>query len=209
MKNGIIPLQSGDSEHVHAVVDLHENLLKDSLVPALGRGFMEKFYYKKLTEKEWVRCLIYWYEGRAVAFSAYTEYPFSFMKEGRRGHHFLLMRILTAAILTKPSRAFVILELLKGSQRRALEPDGKTGELLSFGVLPESAFLKDPVTGKRLSQALFERTAEYFKARGFLKLQMVIRKDNLPSLLFFRSYGAVPQSDDFSDPKRYRVSMDL
>ena len=191
----IIPLDPLNKSHVQAVFSLHSRLLSDSPISKLGAAFMKGFYYPCLVRDGSILCDLYWLDGRAVGFASYTERPFSFMREGQRRHFFLLIFLLCGIVLMRPSRLRVIWEVSRGAGKRSrCENEEAMGELLSFGVAPEYAPWKDPAAGKRIPNLLFERVIAYFEAKRFSNLQMVIRRDNTASLLFFNQYGARVQN---------------
>ena len=206
----IVSLDPDKAEDRHDAARLHKSLLGDSPIAHLGNAFMENFYYNKLIRDGLVRCDLYRHEGRTVALSAYTRRPFTFLSEGRRAHFAFLSLVLAGGVVSRPSRLGVIFETLGLERRRgAASEDPQAGELLSFGVEPAFSSYRDEATGKKVPNLLMDRALGYFKNEGFKSVQMIIRKDNLPSLLFFNSYGASVQSADYVGPQCYLLKVAL
>lgn len=195
----IVELDWTDKEEVRAVSTLHKRLLGDSPIPQLGGLFMAGFYYRDLAKDGLLKCDLYKSNGDYVAFAVYTEYPLTFMAEGRRRHFFRLCAIIFLSVIMNPVRLMTIIKVLKMSRRRGLEErkDG-IGEMLSFGVLEPYRDMKDETTKLRIANTLFERTMSYFKGKGFKKMCGEIRKNNVPALLLWKSYGAVPEGSSCS-----------
>lgn len=196
--NELVPLDYRNKEHVRAAAGLHEQLLGDSPIPGLGRCFMEKFYYSTLVEDGLIHCDLYRHDGRYVAFSVYTKYPFSFIEQGKRRHFLYLCALMLAALISRPSRIRTILKMRNvNSQRTREKDDGKIGEYLSIGVLEEALHVKDEKTGLRIPNVLFERVIEFYKANHFEEILLTVKKDNRRSLLFWHSYGAKLKECDY------------
>lgn len=207
--SGVQRLDPAQPGQVRAIAAMHAEMLPDSPLSELGAGFMERFYYSSLVRDGLVQCEIYWHEGRAVAFSSWTERPFTFMREGLK-KHFARLCVLTAATLAaKPSRIGTLRKLQQTAPQRSAPPRPGIGEMLSFAVRADSASLRDPDSGKKVTHLLVDRVIDYFRSRGFTELQMMIRKDNLPSLLFFNSYGGVIGEAPFVPPTSYYVVVPL
>lgn len=187
----IIPLDYKDKRQVYAAAELHRTLLPDSPVPRLGIQFMAHFYYTKLVKDGLIKCDLYEHDEKYVAFLAYTKYPFTFMKEGKRRHPLYLPFLMSISLLCNPSRIRVILGATKmGRDRHLKENQVETGEMLSFGVLKMHSDLRDEITGLRVSNLLFENAIDYFKREGTVRIQAEVERDNKPSLLFWTTYGA-------------------
>jgi hypothetical protein len=192
LPNGIVSLDTSDREQVRAAAALHEQLLADSPVPLLGRLFMERFYYSTLVKDGLIQCDLYRQDGRYVAFSVYTRYPGSFISQGIRRHFVYLCLLFTAALIAKPSRIKTILGMRGQNSKRLPESAiGKAGEYLSLGVLEEFQQIKHPETKVRISNMLFERAIEYFKANDYEEILLAFKVSNRRSMLFWLSYGAV------------------
>ena len=192
----IFPLDTRSNEQLAAISALHAELLPDSPIPRLGPSFVEGFYYRKLVESGLIHVELARFGGRYVAFSVWTKYPFTFMKEGIRRHWLSLCAALLLSLLQNPSRFTIMLDVYRQSKARALTPRPGAGEYLSLGVLTEAAALRS-AEGLRLPQAMFERVIAFFKAEKFEEILLMIRKTNSKSLFFYRSYGAEKVETDF------------
>lgn len=207
--SGVQRLDPSRPEQVRAIAAMHAELLPDSPLSELGTAFMERFYYSTLVRDGLVQCELYWHEGRAVAFSSWTERPFTFMREGLQ-RHFAFLCLLTAATLAaRPSRIGTLRELQQTAPQRSAPPRPGIGEMLSFAVRADAASLRDPATGKKVTHLLVDRVIEHLRSRGYQELQMMIRKDNRPSLLFFNSYGGVIGEAAFVPASSYLVTVPL
>jgi len=190
----MVELDWANEKDVRAAADLHKKLLSDSLIPQLGNIFMTKFYYRDLIKDGLIKCNLYRQNDDYVAFAVYTEYPFTFMAEGKRRHFLRLCLILSLSIIAKPIRLMTIINALKVDNKRGSEGStDNAGEMLSFGVLDSCRDIRDESTGLRIVNILFDSAISYFRSKGFKKMYGEIRKSNLPSLLLWKSYGAVPE----------------
>lgn len=195
---GIIALDPANSEHLAAAASLHLRLLPDSPVPKLGGLFMKKFYYNRLVRDGLVRCDLYQHDGKVVALSSYTEYPYTFMARGKKKNLLYLILLLIFVFITSPKRVRVAWTVARQARLRGrFEDNGFSGEYLSLAVLPEAVSFKDPQTGLRVPNALFERVIAYFKAKNFKEILLMIKKSNTQSQLFYQSYGAKTKENIF------------
>lgn len=208
--NKVISLDYKNQEQVQAVAKLHQELLSDSPIPQLGYQFMTKFYYTKLVEAGLINCDLYKHEGKYIAFSVYTKYPFTFMEEGKSRYFLYLTFLLCKILLFRPYRIKTIFKVLRINRKRQdRNNEDKTGEMLSFGVLESYKYLRDEATGLRISNLLFERAIDYFKKEGLLRMQGEIKRKNKPSLLFWYSYGGIIKDYNWSKRGEYLVSIEL
>lgn len=205
----IVRLDPKDSKHRRAAATLHGKLLPESPIAGLGRVFMENFYYDLLVRDGLISCDLYEREGRFTAFAAYTKRPFTFMEEGRKKHFAYLSALLLGSVAVRPTRLGIILETLRLGARRSQLAEKGTAELLSFGVEPETAAARDPVSGKKVPSLMFERVLTFFRDEGFSKIRFIVRKDNHASLLFFNSYKAVLESEMSEGTGVYLMSVSL
>ena len=203
----IVRLDPSDAKHRRAAAALHGTLLPESPIACLGRLFMDNFYYDRLIRDGLVHCDLYEREGRFTAFASYTKRPFSFMEEGKKKHFVYLSALLLASVAARPARMGVILETLRLGARRCRSTEKDTAELLSFGVEPDSASFRDPASGKKVPNLMFERVRTFFRDQGFSKVRFIVRKDNHASLLFFNSYGAEIESEVSEGAGMYLMSV--
>ncbi len=211
----IVSLDPENIHHRRAAALLHGRLLPDSPIAGLGRGFMENFYYDKLIRDGLISCDLYFHEGDYVAFAAYTREPFTFLSRGKKGHFFFLCFLLAGSILARPSRARIILNTLRFEKRRsspsvlASAKARRMGELLSFAVNPAYSGFRDPGTGKKVPNLLFDRVIDHFRKVDYQTLQFIVRKDNHASLLFFNSYGAEIRKADYVGSDVFLLNLSL
>lgn len=189
MKDGLEKLDPRDRAAVADVARLHGELLPGSPISRLGPDFMQRFYYRKLVEDGLVCCSIYYCDGAAAGFIAYTQYGTTFMSEGLRRHLLYLGAVMAVSVLRSPRRLATILWTLnhmrtqQGGQRPAL-----ASELLSFGVLPQfrtAKYIRE--TGRRISMALYDSACDYFRSHGIRTFRAMVEKSNREALLFYRS----------------------
>ena len=95
------------------------------------------------------------------------------------------------------------------SKRIVNKVDANVGDLISFGVLEKYAKLKDEATEMRISNLLFERTAEYFRKNGFLRMQGTVGKVNKLAIYMWLSRGAKITNDNWGGEDSYIVSYEL
>lgn len=206
----IVSLDGADAELITTAADLHCRLLPGSPVSRLGRFFMTRFYYSTLVRDGLVRCDLFSHEGRYVGFSAYTDVPLTFMERGLKRHTWRLLWVLAISLLAKPSRLGILLGTARLSGKRKIhEDDGRVGECLSLGVLPEYGTVKDERTGLRISHQLFNRVKDYFKGKGFREILLVIDKQNRHALTFYYGYGAVLKPADYVPAHCCLMSVEL
>jgi ribosomal protein S18 acetylase RimI-like enzyme len=208
--DAIVQLDPDDSEHVLAAAELHMRLLGNSPIPRLGRLFMTQFFYSQLVRDGLIHCYLYRLNEGFVGFLSFTEKPYLFMSEGTRLNFFRLSFILCLALLVKPSRLRILWETFMVARRkkRTTDCDG-IGELLSFGVLEEYATKRDGGQGLRIPNLLFDEGIRHFRERGFRRIEWTVDKDNLPAMIFYRSYGATLEKSAAAWPGDYRVRLEL
>jgi ribosomal protein S18 acetylase RimI-like enzyme len=211
MHGDLILLDPANPAQIRAAAELHAALLKTSAIPRLGFTFMTHFFYSLLVQDGLVGCYLYRSGDQYVGFLSFTEKPHDFMDEGKRRHFFRLSLVLAWSVLAKPSRVRVLWETLKITRRRERPPsdDSATGEFLSFGVLKEFAAKREGENGLRIPNVLFEAGIRYFRERGFRKIEWNVEKENLPAMLFYRSYGATLEKSPVAWPSDYRVTLDI
>ncbi len=205
----IVQLDPRNAKHRRAAASLHGELLSESPIAGLGRNFMDNFYYDRLVHDGLIHCDLYEQEGRFTAFAAYTKRPFTFMEEGRKKHFVYLSAVLLASVAVKPARIGIIFETLRRGARRSKNVERGTAELLSFGVEPKTASIRDPASSKKIPNLMFDRVTAFFRGEGFSKVRFIVRKDNYASLLFFNSYGAVIESEVSEGSGAYLMSVAL
>ena len=206
----IIALNPDNREHVVAAARLHAQLLGHSPIARLGLPFMTRFYYSRLVRDGLIACDFYVHQGEYAGFIVYTDSPSTFMEEGRRRHFLFLAALLVWCFALWPPRLRTILQAMKITRRREpAEDEGRTGELLSFGVLPAHRQARDPRTGLRISNVLFEHAIATFRDRGFARFRWNLERDNKAAMLFYLSYGATAEESQAAWPSDYRLTLNL
>jgi len=189
MKDGLQRLDPKDLAAVADVARLHIELLPGSPISRLGPEFTRQFYYRKLVEDGLVCCSIYYCDGVAVGFIAYTTHSATFMMEGLRRHWLYLSAVMAGAVIRQPRRLGGILWTLDFMRKQSAAPERPVNaELLSFGVLlpfRTSTYIRE--TGKRISLALYDDACEYFRAHGVVKFRAVVEKSNREALFFYHA----------------------
>jgi ribosomal protein S18 acetylase RimI-like enzyme len=189
MKDGLQRLDPKDLTVVAEVARLHIELLPGSPISRLGPEFTRQFYYRKLVEDGLVCCSIYYCDGVAAGFIAYTTHSNTFMMEGLRRHWLYISAVIAGAVIRQPRRLRGILWTLKFMRKQRTAPQQTVNaELLSFGVLlpfRTSKYIRE--TGQRISLALYDHACEYFRAHGVVKFRAVVEKSNREALLFYHA----------------------
>ena len=191
MKDGIAPLDPRSTDDIEAAVRLHTLLLPRSPVVQLGPEFMRHFYYRTLIEDGLLCCDLYYWQGDAAGFIAYTKHASSFLASGLRRHWVFLAALMVWVTLRHPARLMVMLRVLGMMRgRRGRTGSISEGESLSFGVLPEyrsREFVGR--TGRRISMELFEGVREYFRRERISSFRFLTEADNREALLFYHAMG--------------------
>ena len=212
--DGVVKFDYQNKEHVDAIARLHAELLGESLIPRLGNKFITSFYYTRLVKDNLIRCELYRYKGKYVAFSVCTEFPFTFMKDGIRRNVLYLSLLMFRILLLNPSRIKVVIETIRIGKNRQMRTkenrvSAKIGEILSFGILSDYGAVRDEFSGLRVTNLLFERVLDYLKDRQVTHMEGEIKKDNKPSLLLWQSYGGIIMHDTCSKGDQYLVTVRL
>jgi ribosomal protein S18 acetylase RimI-like enzyme len=174
---------------VAAVAALHAELLPDSPIPRLGSRFMTEFYYPCLVKDGFIQCDAYRRDAQWIGFMAYTNAPFTFMRQAALRNLVTLSRVLMRCLIEDPSRMATLFEVLRLSRLRRRMAEPRVGELLSFGVLPGFTRVKDEKSGLRVPNLLFENAVRALRDDGVEKIVFWVLRSNRPMLLFYQSYG--------------------
>ncbi len=199
MENGIKPVDPRDRTGVEEIVRLHSLLLPQSPVARLGPAFMRRFYYQQLIRDGLVCADLYYSDGIAAGFIAYTKHAADFMAKGLQRHWLRLAGVVAGAILRRPLLLGEILRVFLLMRRRKQQSDSVLpAEILSFGVLPayrSAEFVRR--TGQRISLELFESARDYFDRHNLPSLRMLVETENRQALLFYHALGCEfrPQVD--------------
>jgi len=170
---------------------LHRKLLPHSPVALLGEGFMENFYYSDLPRLGLIRGFTVFVNDKPAGFIVATEDPSGFLMEGLKKKWLKLMIVMIKAIAQEPSRlssvweAYQIISKLPSSAKKL-----DSGELLSFGVLPEySKITMQKSLGQNISKVLVEMTVEQLVKNNCTEIRAVVDKDNLVAKMFYHGLG--------------------
>ena len=189
MRDGLERLDPKNPTSVADAARLHAELLPTSPVVRLGPVFMRRFYYRKLVDDGLVGCSLYYADGIAAGFIAYTASSSGFMSEGLRRHWLYLSAVLGLSVLQDPRRIGGIVWTVNHMRKqRGPQRPSPPGELLSFGVLREfrtPQYVRS--TGRRISMSLYDSAIAYFRERGVPAFRAVVETSNREALLFYHA----------------------
>jgi len=208
--SAIVKLNHQHPQHRQAAARLHKTLLPESIVSQLGMNFMTGFYYFHLIKSGLIECHLYERDQQFVGFIVYTDYPFTFMGQGRKQFLWPLIVCLARALMANPARLKVLFQMMKNSEPRSHNPakDSKDlGQFLSFGVLETYRRVKDEATGERISRVLMEKVFEHFREEGFKQFFLQVLKSSEAAIKLYKSYGG-QIADNPEDPNGYLVTFD-
>ncbi len=208
-RSEVVTLDPNDPDQVRAAAELHRTLLGHSPIPRLGLAFMTEFFYSHLVRDGLIHCYLYRLNGEYVGFLSLTETPATFLSEGKRKHLARLSLLLGVAVLARPSRTRILLETLAAGRHKSTHNTKGTGEILSFGVLERAVSTRHKKDDVRISTALFDTGISHFRERGFHRVEWTVDEDNLPAMIFYRSYGATMERTRDAWPSDYRVWLEL
>jgi len=181
----------GPALQARELAGLHAALLPRSPVVKLGRGFMERFYYKLLPEQGYVFGALAWVEGKPGGFVSCTDDSDGFMSAAMRRHLFRLGWVLATSIAAAPARIAALWETWRIMNARdpGRSPE-QAAEILSIGVLPEyrDAGFKQR-TGLHVARDLMLHAMERFKGRGARIVRLVVDADNTAAQRFYERLG--------------------
>ena len=201
MNDGIKRLDPKNQTDLENTIRLHTELLPTSPVARLGPIFMRRFYYRKLVEDGLMVCNLYYHMGNPAGFMALTSDSAGFVTRGFRRHWVSALGVLCEMVLMDPGRIGVIYSVARTLRKRNRYVANEiSGELLSFGVLPEyrsTKFIQQ--TNKQISLEFFESAKEYFRQIGMPAFGGMVEAKNRATILFYHSLGCqiheVPGSD--------------
>ena len=187
----IVRFDSNDNVPAGDLTFLHRELLPHSPVVALGRPFMESFYYRVLPLDGSIFGAVAYFDDRPVGFIVATEDSEGFMSRGTRRHWLRLGAIMAWSIVSRPSTITGIWETLGIIRDRGKCVRQETmAELLSLGVLSEyrtTAFVRD--TGIRFGKELMDAAMTQLKSKGCRSVKSLVDKDNIEVKLLYRALG--------------------
>ncbi len=207
-------LDARDHRALDAVVALHAQMLGTGPIALLGTGFMRDFYYRRLVEGKIVQCFVAYDGDTPVGFIASTAEPELGAAILRR-YPISFALALAKAVLASPRRFKVIWTLLRFSRVRghdaddghqpagaeasehakqhdpsAREPNERSGELISLGVLPDYTTRKYLArTKRRHSLELLRAALEGLRAAGVSHYHGFVERKNQPMLFVYQGLG--------------------
>jgi hypothetical protein len=170
------------------LASLHAELLPTSPVVALGRRFVEGFYYDVLPRRGCMFGAVAYVDGEAAGFVTATHDSASFMREGVKQRPVRLAWSLFASMLTEPTFVQGLREAVAISSSRA-ELDA-SGEVLSLGVRPAfraQGFVRS--TGIHVAHDLLRTALGGLRARNVSKVKAIVDADNLAVQLLLSGSG--------------------
>ncbi len=193
------PLNSTDGDTAADLAYLHGALLGHSPVALLGPAFMREFYYRDLPRMGLITGAVAYVDDRPAGFIVGTTDSSGFMQKALRARFLAVAWVMFRSVLTSPARIGAVWEALQ--IMRNLPPAtgrdaGMTGEILSFGVLPEFRnryfMLKRRL---RVSQDLLKKVLGQLGEKGISKARVIVDADNLEARLFYLGNGWQPGMD--------------
>jgi ribosomal protein S18 acetylase RimI-like enzyme len=201
--DGVVPLDPQSAAQLHDAARLYLALLPNTMLAALGQGFLRRFYFGTLVQEGTIRCDLYYYQGTPAGFISYSEEGFGFASTSIQRHWFRLGLLLTWSILSNPIRLKSILQMmLLMVRRRHAPPSPCKAEFLSFGVLPEfrsREFIRR--TGRRVSAELFDSARQRFAELGVPTFRLIVEADNREAVFFYRAMGCAIDKISFGANK--------
>ena len=186
-------LAGGTFDDRRATAYLHAALLPASPVVRLGTDFMLQFYYHHLVRDGLIGCRVVRVDGHPAGFVAYTARPHDFMVAGLRRHAATLVRVLTGALVERPSRIITVahtLGILKHRRDDLAAGPAYDAEIMSLGVLPQyraPEFVRR--TGMRLGERLVLDAMGALAAAGCETIAMLTEVRDRATALLLHSMG--------------------
>lgn len=172
-----------------AIAKLHCRLLPTSPLAALGRRFLERWYYRALPSMGLMQVLVGLVDGRVVGFIAVTADADGFMRRAFRAAPLTLAVHLALALLSDPRRMLALREAAAISASRRADSVGG-GELLSFAVdgpVRSPAFVR--ATGIRIASDLIVRAVERLREQGVPRIRSLVDADNKAVRIMYGALG--------------------
>ena len=147
-----------------------------------GPRFLRDFYYDSLVRDGLVGASICRADGRIVGFISYAMEPLGFMTRGVRNHPVKLATVMAASVLTRPSTAKDIANVLAFMRERKAEEESGAkqgvGEVLSLVADREYRAYVPPGGDSRLAIRLFEHAQGGFRAALGCEFEKIITVGN-------------------------------
>jgi ribosomal protein S18 acetylase RimI-like enzyme len=188
----IVPLDWRNREHRDAAARLTVELLPVSPAAILGHDYLANFHFFHLVRDGLIKCDLYQWDGKIVAFVAYTTQPFTFIQKGLRRHFVALAYRLGKSVLVRPRRLLSILDVMKqGEWRSRTTLDPRLGEMLSLGVQDAYRRIVDPETRSKIAYALLGNALNDLQRAGSPAVLFVVVKGNERALSIYYKLGAI------------------
>ena len=199
----LVWLSHKDKQRICEVSKLHKLLLANSPIPQLGESFMTEFYYDELIKNDLINCLTFVEKNKVRGFIVITMYPGSFMLMGIKKAPVKLIINIFKAIFRKPTRLFLIFNMLGLALKRKSSIASKsTAELLSIGILKECRDNIDSKTGLKISHALFNESVKYLKVNKRGIFQVLTDKTNTAAIKYYKKMNMKLKSSKFYDAEK-------
>ena len=206
-------IDPANQSDVKSITKLHLELLHFGPMARLGELFLRRFCYEILIADRLMKAALCEVNGRPAGFIAYTDRSITFHRMAIMRHFGKVIFLLAVSILREP---LVLLHLPKAVRlmfsRRSesqFEQD-PLAEILAIGVLQEytkPAFIKE--TGLKISNALMNHAASYFRKVGLQRLRVVVQQVNKPALFFYHGLGARFEPYEHHGEAMYQAWLNL
>jgi ribosomal protein S18 acetylase RimI-like enzyme len=179
----------------------------------LGESFLREICYTDLIRDQLLRAAIYEVDGRPAGLIAYTDRSITFHRQALRSRLVHVVSVLFRSITRSPRviknmvRAVRVILSRRGEKVLGQDP---MAEVVAVGVLPEfrsPKFIRK--TGRKISEELIAHAAQWFRGRGLKEMRMIVDADNLQTVLFYHSLGAVFEPYEQAGVKVMQVWFDL
>jgi ribosomal protein S18 acetylase RimI-like enzyme len=183
-------LDGSDARATADAAALHMALLGHSPVALLGPAFLSEFYYRSLPRDGLITGVIAYVDGKPAGLLVATNDSDGFLSRGLRRHWLRIGWILLRTVVLRPSRWPALWEALQIMGHRTAEAEAGTGELLSFGVLPEFRQLGGArKSSQSVAVILFERVLAQLERSGVERVRSLVDKDNRIAKIFYGGLG--------------------
>lgn len=177
---------------------LHDSLLSHSPVALLGPHFMSGFYYSALPRMGLISGAVAYIDDKPAGFIVVTDDSSGFMQKAIRRSLFQVGWVMFISVLRDPKRIAAVWEALQ-IMRNLPAPDPQapaSGEVLSFGVLPEFRTREFMIRNKlRISQDLLKAAMAQFTEKRVSRVRVIVDADNREARLFYLGNGWQPGLD--------------
>ena len=129
--------ESLNLDNVDAVVQIHYDILPDSIFSRLGKPFL-RFFYKSIINDRDIFCQIYPFDNKVVGFLLYSSNTGNSFRRYIREHFFSILLTIVKTVINNPNSIKSITQAIRYlvNSQNAIPPHA-SGEIISFGVPPE------------------------------------------------------------------------